>query len=73
MSDLVQVVFEGAAPLIVETVGEWIPGDTKTIDKDLADRLLRRPDFDRVAVKVTKVAKPALKKAATPDDVQTEQ
>lgn len=46
------LTFTGPQALIVHDVGEWTPGESKTIDDaDLAAALLKRPDFSKTTPK----------------------
>lgn len=41
------LTFTGPQALIVHDVGEWNPGESKTVEADLAERLLKRADFTK--------------------------
>ena len=45
------LTFTGPRALIVHDVGEWNPGESKTVEADLAERLLKRADFSRTQPK----------------------
>lgn len=47
------LTFTGPQALIVHDVGEWKPGESKTVEADLAERLLKRADFTKTQPKKT--------------------